>query len=334
MKLLKTGLLTLTSLIFSYISFSQAPTANGNVMNFSSTASYESYTDDESTWNGLRNIAEQSSTLTTLAEQEASTATKVNDVDTLYPEFLKEVLNTDNIFQMGNYLIKIDLINDRGLMIASSNANAYSSLVNDNLSATGMMVLSGDEDFGLELLESLESNTTKPADYQSFLVKMSCSGAKRVKPDADKPMWIETNEQCDIVNTYTIGKTYRMDNKLVYRKSIFYFSLRSEIRSIWHCTFGGTPNTAASIYVYVDLKLTGTVKYRRHCGTEVNESVNLFEGYFGGGDGILNWRPYGGGRSLSHFDFNVDFGIRATQDRTPNPQPYIPSRRYRIFYGY
>ena len=65
---------------------------------------------------------------------------------------MKEVLNTDYIFQIGNYLIKIDLANDRGLVIAAENSNAYEDLVNNNLSAPGMMALDGDEDFGLELL--------------------------------------------------------------------------------------------------------------------------------------------------------------------------------------
>jgi hypothetical protein len=331
MKKFKMGLLTLVCFVFSGISFSQEPTANGNVMNFSGVASYETYADDESRWSSLRSIAEQSSTLTTLAEQEASSE---NDIDTLYPEFLKEVLNTDYIFQIGDYLIKIDLVNDRGLVIAAGNSNAYEDLVNNNLSASGMMVLDGDEDFGLELLEALENNETTPDDYQSFLsAERLCRGAGRQTQKAIEE-WFQTNEQCDIGSSYTIGRTYGMDNKVVYQKFIFYFSLQSKIRSIWRCTFGGSW-TLAPIYSYVDLNLIGTVKYRRRCATEINKNVNLEEGYFGGGNGILNWRPYEGGRSLSHYDFNVDFGIRPAQDRNPNPPPpYHPSSHYRIVWGY
>ena len=72
-------------------------------MNFSGVSTYEPYTEDESTWASLRNIAVQSNTLTTMAEYAVSAGT---DLDTLYPEFLKEVLNMDKIFQIGNYLIK------------------------------------------------------------------------------------------------------------------------------------------------------------------------------------------------------------------------------------
>lgn len=301
------------------------PTANGNVMNFSSVSSFETYTDDEDTWSNLHSIATQSSTLTTLAEQE-----ETDVADTLYPEFLREVLNTDNIFQIGSYLIKIDLLNDRGLMIASSNANAYSSLVNNDQEAAGMMVLDGDEDFGLELLESLESNTITPSEYKTFLAERACGGARRRK-EANIEKWLETNEVCD--EAPTVGRTYSMDNKVVYQKAIFYFSLQAKIRSVWRCTFGGN-QLFIPMYYFVDTKLTGTVKYRRRCQTEVNNNVVMEEGYFGGGNGILDWRAYSGGRSLSHYDFNVDFAIRESVDRTPTPPPYIPSIHYRIYWGY
>jgi hypothetical protein len=119
-----------------------------------------------------------------------------------------------------------------------------------------------------------------------------------------------------------------MDNKVVYQKFIFYFSLQSKIRSVWRCTFGGSW-TFAPIYSIVDLRLTGTVKYRKRCGTEVNKSTDLTSAYFSGGNEVLNWRPYQSSRSLSHYDFNVDFGIRPAVDRTINP-----SGHYRIVDGY
>ena len=224
MKIIKTGSLTLLGFLFSVICFSQAPTANGNVMNFSSVSSYESYTDNESTWSSLRNIAVQSSTLTTLAEQTGSTQNQLN-ADTLYPDFLKEVLNTDYIFQIGNYLIKIDMINNRGLVIDAGNANSYSSLVNNDLSASGMMTLDGDEDFGLELLGALQNNSVTPASYQSFLsASRACSGAGRRTLKGIEE-WTTTNETCDVPGGTTTGRTYGMDNFLKYRKAIFYFSL-------------------------------------------------------------------------------------------------------------
>ena len=330
MKFFKIGLVTLIGLFFSSISFSQAPTASGNVMNFSAVSSYEPYADDESTWSSLRTIATQSSTVTTIAEQEFMT----DGADTLYPEFLKEVLNTDYIFQIGNYLIKIDLMNERGLVIAADNSNAYADLVSNNLSASGMMLLNGDEDFGLELLEALSNNTTSPADYQTFLnVERECRGAARRK-DARIPEWTTTNEACDVVSGQTnIGRTYGMDIELIYRKAIFYFSLRSRIRSLVRCTFGGTW-ASAPIYYFVDLNLIGTVKYRRRCEAEVNANANIEEGYFGGGNGTLSLNPWGGGRSLSHYDFTVDFGIRPAVDRNPNPPPYHPSGPFRIVLGY
>lgn len=318
----------ITGILISFLSFSQAPTANGNLMNFSSIASYELYAEDEGTWNDLRTIAQQSSTLTTIAEQELA----LDAEDTLYAEFLKEVLNTDHIFQIGNYLVKIDVVNDRGLVIAAGNSNAYSDLVNNNLSAFGMMVLDGEEDFGLELLEALENNSILPSEYISFLAERSCPGAKRRK-QANIEEWTTTGEPCDIGGSGTLGKTYGMDNKAVYQKFIFYFSLQSKIKSVWRCTYGGSWNWADP-YVFVDLKLVSNVKYRKRCEAEVNKDTELYESYFGGGDGVLHWRPYSAGRSLSHYDFHVDFGIRPAQDRNPNPPPYYPSMHYNIKSGY
>lgn len=323
MKFLKSGLLALATFGFSSISFSQAPTASGNVMNFSSVASYETYTNDENSWSSLHNIAAQSSTLTTLAEQ-----AETDVIDTLYPEFLREVLNIDNIFQIGNYLIKIDLPNDRGLVVATDNANAYSDLVTNNLTAPGIMQLTGDEDLGLELLEALANGSTNSVDYQSFLqAERPCPGASRRKK-ADNHIWgNDLSQDCPPTGT----RVYFMDNKIVYQKAIFYFSLQSKVISKRQCIEGG--NTQR--YNEVDLNLQGTAKYRKRCAPESNQSADIHESYYSGNtDAETNWRPYTGGRSLSHYDFTVRFGIRNMTDRNPNPPPYNYSPYYNIKSGY
>ncbi|MGQ0739235.1 MAG: hypothetical protein ACT4OJ_09270 [Bacteroidota bacterium] len=324
MKKIITGIVCLFTIVFSVTVNAQAPSASGNVMNFPSVASYEPYTEDENTWSSLRAIAEQSSTLTTLAEA------SVTSVDTLYPEFLLEVLNTDYIFQTGNYLIKIDAMNDRGLVIAAGNVNAYSDLVNNNLTASGMMVLSGDEDFGLDLLEALANNTTNSTDYQSFLnAERECKGAKRRVQKKDENWYSQPNSACEELQELQ----FFMDNKAVYQKFIFYFSLQSKIHSKQMCS----PKRwyqSVTTNDFVDIKLAGNVKFRVRCGPESNINAELYESYYAAGNGVLHWRPFSGGRSLSHYDFNVDFGIRQAQDRNPNPPPYIPSEHYRIMWGY
>ena len=327
MKKLKMILFTAVGFFCIKNTIAQTPTANSNVMVFSSVGSYESFTEDESIWATLRNTAVQSNTLFTMAEQETTTQ---GNADTLYPDFLKEVLNVDRIFQIGGYLIKIDLVNERGLLITANSSNAYNSLLNDDLNASGMMILNGDEDFGLELLEGLENNTITPYDYQNATtINRRCQGAAR-RVSKLIPTWAITNEECP--GNITLGRTYGMDDKLVYQKFIFYFSLQSKIRSVFRCTYGGTYN-GADVYNFVDLKLTGTAKYKRRCGAEVNKTELLEEGYFSGGNGILNWRPYSGGRSLSAYDVNVEFGIRPATDRNPNPPAYITDS-HRIVWGY
>lgn len=328
MKKFQFGFILFISFFVSGTVFSQMPTANGNVMNFASVTDYESFTENEATWGSLRNVAQQSNTVTTLAELESGSG---KDADTLYPDFLKEVLNTDFIFQIGNYLIKIDMVNQRGLILASNSLNAYVSLTQNNFDAPGLMILDIEDESGLELLEALETNRTTSADYKNFLeTERRCRGAARRKDEAI-PEWTVTNEPCDIQNSGTIGKTYGMDNKVVYQKAIFYFSLQSKTRSIYRCTFGGSWANS-EMYYYVDLKLLGNVKYRRRCEAEISKTEDLEEDFMGGGDGILHWRPYSGGRSLSHYDFTVSFGIRPSVDRNPAPPPYFFPRQYRIFW--
>lgn len=328
MKKFQFGFILFISFFVSGTVFSQMPTANGNVMNFASVTDYESFTENEATWGSLRNVAQQSNTVTTLAELESGSG---KDADTLYPDFLKEVLNTDFIFQIGNYLIKIDIEKELGLVISVGAGNAYQSLVENNINTPGMMTLSMEDDFGLELLEGLETGSVTVSNYQSFAESQrACRGARR-KDEKRIPTWLTTNEPCD--EAETLGRTYGMDNKVVYQKVIFYFSLQSKIKSLWRCTFGGSW-TLAPIYYYVDTKLDGTVKYRRRCGNEVNTSANLEETFMGGGDGVLHWRAYSGGRSLSHYDFSVYFSIRPSTDRTPTPPPYVTDGPYRIVDGY
>ena len=325
MKYFRIGLVTLISFTFSYLSFSQAPTASRNVMFFSSVASYETYAENENTWSSLSNIAQQSNTLNTMAKKAKMDGM---DADTLYPEFLKEVLNTDNILQIGNYLIKIDLVNDRGLIIAAKNENSYFSLVKNDLETPGMMVLAGDEDFALALLESLENKVVSPTGYKSFLdAERACAGAKR-RTEKRADVW--ANAPAPSCGAPYILQFY-MDNKLVYQKAILYFSLQSKIISKEVCFDAGN----AKITREVDLKLEGTVKYRKRCGPESNLNADIYESYFGGNDdGEASWRPYSGGRSLSHYDFSVQFGIRTATDRSTNPPAFFLSGLYNIKWGY
>lgn len=329
MKKFKVFIILLSVVFITIRSNSQTPSVEGNFISFPSVASYEGYAENESVWGDLRNIAAQSSMVTTLAEEVANSGKDLEDVYPDYPDFLAEVLNLDYIFRIGGYLIKIDMSNERGLMVSSGSNDAYDALVKDSLAFPGMMVLDIDEDFGLDLLEALDSKIISESDYKDYLLSRTCPGAKR-KTMKNIEEWNSTGEACD---SNTLGKSYGMDNKVVYQKATFYFSLQSKIRSLVRCTFGGSW-LFAERYFYVDLKLTGSVKYKKRCGTEVNNNVDLQEDFFGGGNAILDWRPYSGGRSLSHYDFNVDFGIRPAQDRTPNPVPFIPSMHYNIKYGY
>lgn len=108
--------------------------ANGNVLKFASLDVYEQFADNLLDRTALMDAASQSSTLITLEEANPGAD------DTIYADFMRMILNTDYIVEIGEFLIKIDLANDRALVIQSSNYDAYNSLVNNSTSATGMMV--------------------------------------------------------------------------------------------------------------------------------------------------------------------------------------------------
>ena len=318
MKHLKNGLMILTTSVFSLILFAQPPIADGNLMRFSNVASYETYADKISDRNYLTGIARGSTTLTTLEEQRGP------GVDTLYPDFLITVLNTDYILRIGSYLIKIDVLSDRGLVIAASQPNSYSSLVNNNLFATGMMRLAGDEEYGMELLEGLENGSITPANYQTFLsTRRSCRRADRKTDKAIEQWDMIWANSCD--NSFQ--DFYGMDNKVVYQKFIVYFSLQTKIKSVWRCYYG---SWTLPPHYYAEIRLTGTAQYRKRCGAEVKKSEAQYTPF-----GILlDWRPYEGARSLSHYISGAFFEIRHTYDGVPNPHPWHRSRDYRIIDGY
>jgi hypothetical protein len=61
---------------------------------------------------------------------------KVEDESKVYSayEVLSELLNTDKVMIIGNWIIKVDLENERGLLLNTRFADQYSDVLNNNLS--------------------------------------------------------------------------------------------------------------------------------------------------------------------------------------------------------
>ena len=71
-----------------------------------------------------------------------------SDIDS---EILRAILNTDNIFSVQNWIIKVDKANERVLVLRRTNANLIPNLRNNNLNNSDIMMFST-EDEVLELL--------------------------------------------------------------------------------------------------------------------------------------------------------------------------------------
>lgn len=293
------------------LSYAQNLTVVNGTLKFSSLAVYEQYADETSDQNEITTLATSSAALTTLAELDGAEA------DTLNPDFIKSILNTDKIVQLSGFLVKIDLANDRALIIKEDAYNAYANLVSNNTTAVGMNVFSNDDD--IDVLDSLKAIET--GIPQTFVER--CRRPSREK-DADSYLVWRTAVGDNTGGCGNNTSLYSWDPKVVYQKAIIYFSLQSKVKSAVGCGPSG------QLVSSQPLKLTANAKYKVRCGTEVIKSHTdaINPGL------LLRWRGYGGSRALSHFDFSATFGIGDT-DRNPSPIPnYTFSRLYRIVNGY
>lgn len=320
MKILFFSLCTL--LLFSAKAQTTGLSVENGTLKFSSLAVYEQYADNTLDRNNITNVT---ASISTLSQTESLIE------ESLYPEFLQKILNTDKIVRINNFLVKIDLQNHQALVIDATTVNAYSTLVSNNSSAQGVMVFSDETDNAMEVLEAIEAGSLTTANYQSALTVpeggelfRKCSGAGRVDPRKRLDAWDRTYDdpqsQCP-----DQSRIYGMDNKVVYQRAIFYFSLQSKLKSLRACS---STNWLLVPTHEAQLKLVGTAKYVKvnHCNQEWNQSENTTT------QGTeLNWRGYQGSRALRKFDFNVNFFIKHTWEQVDYHPALNP---YRIAYGY
>jgi len=294
--------------------------SNGT-LKFSSLKVYEQYAENSL---DQSEIVKVTSTISTLANQEpdlgGEDAEDIEPADSLYPDFLKQILNTDKIVTIGNYLVKIDLDNHIGLVITADDPSAYKILLSDDTTARGVIVFSDEDDDAMDVLEAIDTGTMAIADYQAE-TSLRSRRAKRHK-DATFQYWMQfANNRCP-------DKEYcfKGEDKLVYQKAIFYFSIQAERKSQKECCFDPRVTHNPQRH-FVNLKIEGTAKFRKRCRDEQNILYNneVFN------DHKITWRPYSSSRGLSHYDVTVRF---FSQEPSAIPNPYVPSREYHIIDGY
>lgn len=299
-------------------------TIENGTLKFSSLGVYSQYAENPLAED---EITEITSSILTLANQSITTGEEDSDdiepADSLYPEFLRLILNTDKIVTLGNYLVKIDLENHQGLAINSNTPDAYKILVSNNTKADGVMVFfDEDEDTdAIDILEAIDAGTLTVSNYNSTQNERGCRRAKRHK-DATFQYWMQFPDSRCPGHDYC----YKGEDKLVYQKAIFYFSIESKRKSQKECCFD-TRVTRNPKRHFVNLRIEGTAKFRRRCGDEQNISYKneVFNKH------KITWRPYSNSRGLSHYDVSVKFYC---QERTDPIPPYVPSNLYHIIDGY
>lgn len=319
-----------TLLLFSAKAQTPDLTVENGMLKFSTLVVYEQYADNTLDRN---NITNATSSLMTLAKQSpvspVDEGADAIEEDTLYPEFLKTILNTDKIFGIGNFFVKIDLENHRALVIAANASNAYNTLVTNNTADAGVLLFNDDEDDAIDVLDAVSKgdltvnqfNTATEAQRLSWPWN-SCSGAGRHTAKVDDYWSIVPNESCTQSGQYA----YFGDDKLVYQKAVFYFSLETKAKSRKGCTLRPGIFAHSAVH-YADIQIQSQVKYVKvsHCRREENYSLNNYQHHR-----EYSWRPYEGSKALSKYEMITTFGFRHNSS-TPT---FWLSPQYRIASGY
>jgi hypothetical protein len=194
-------------------------------------------------------------------------------------EFLGDILNTDKVVAIGNWFIKIDLVNDRALLLNTSFSSQYADLVNNNLSNSNVLVHSLDED-GIEVLEQLDGG-----------IAAKCND-RHVKPNNGDTKYVSSS------------KKFRLKMEINCQSFFFFHSLvvkshtQKKFLGIWWHHYAGYASIPDMLLVYDARCKVGCAQYSGppSCGG----------GFYQTGD-ICVYRPYSGWKRLSHYDFVVHF---------------------------
>ena len=131
------------------------------------------------------------------------TSSSATVVDSLYPDFLKAILNIDGVTQIGEYIIRVDMANEKVLVLKSEDRDYYDDLVSGNLDNTKIMVYSTNDEVLDLLANGLPSSNERTALF--------CNHSK-AEGREDKG-----NEE--------YMTNWRYDCKVVYQSAGIYFSL-------------------------------------------------------------------------------------------------------------
>ena len=199
--------------------------------------------------------------------------------------FLSNILNTDKVVIIGNWIIKVDLFNERALVLNTSYAGQYSDILNDNLSNTNILVFSLDDD-GVEILKGL--NNGIPVSE----LRLWCSDRSAAAKKDDRFAYRDNR--------------HRLDMKVVYQKAFIIFSLEGKaktqkrfLRIWWHDGEG----LASMRYIQLSYEVRCSDKGFQYFGDPCQ--YGCLPGYTAGS--TCHYQPYLSTRALKNYMYKIDF---------------------------
>lgn len=202
--------------------------------------------------------------------------------DTLYSDFLQKILNEDYIVKIGEWLIKIDKINEKALALNEKYSNQYSDLAASDTSNKNILIYDTSEEILTLLQNGEKSNVSRTSG-------LFCFGRQ------EKYLWLKnipTGEYIDDTQTLKMVITVYT----IYNPGAIQYELKSKVFSDYiYGTSGIHPYSKAILTVGWD------ASWRVNCGAlitkgEWNTSYNAEE---------VEKIHYRGYKSLSRYKIEV-----------------------------
>lgn len=198
---------------------------------------------------------------------------------------LSEIINTDKVVVIGNWIVKVDLANDRALVLNVNNAAQVRDLYNDNLANPSVLQFSLDDD-GVEMLKGLDNGVP----YSTL--KLWCSD-RYARGREDHKFFYN-------------GNRHRLEAKVVYQRAFIIFSLEGKGKTQkrflgiwWHDGKGNAFMKNIDLNFQTRCRDKGFAYYGDPC------QYGCLPGYQSGS--TCSYRPYIGTRALKTYLYAIDF---------------------------
>lgn len=237
---------------------------NDNRVVFNSVETYDNTISNLSDPNTLKSIEQ-------INKNSLKSLKKSDKQDDLYDDFLPTILNEDKIVQIGKWIIKVDIQNEKVFVLSEENEKFYNDL-KENINNKNIYVFSTEDDV-LDLLEEGVEGTIKDGQ----LKRWGCSAVGR------RNKWKRYGH---LLNGTEI--------QVIYHRAGIYYSL-----------FAAAQNLGATNYseaAYVKMNINYMYEPCRRGETKGTKTVNrrkITDKY--------RYRVYSSGRRLEYLDLTTTF---------------------------